>query len=441
MELPQDFIERTKKIIGEEWDAFVESIQNESPTSIRVNPSKCTHDLFSSQEKVSWASNAYYLDSRPSFTLDPLLHAGIYYVQEASSMYLEQIIKKYILEPAKVLDLCAAPGGKSTQLAAILPEKSLLVANEVIRSRANILAENLIKWGNPNTMVTNNDPAVLGSFIDFFDVIVTDVPCSGEGMFRKDPSSILEWSVNNVKLCAERQKRIIADVWLALKPGGILIYSTCTYNKEENEDNLEWICNELNAIILEEPKRFMPHKTKGEGFFIAALKKDIDSKEYSLRSSNNKFKKSQKKNNSIRTTKEITEWIKYPSNFKIISHNNHFFAIKNEFYDDYEYLSGKLKVVTGGICLGEEKGKDIIPSHSLAMSTYLNRDSFPSWDLSKENALRYLRKEALFEIPLDLPKGYILVTFEGYSLGFIKNIGNRANNLYPHEWRIRMNIS
>jgi 16S rRNA C967 or C1407 C5-methylase (RsmB/RsmF family)/NOL1/NOP2/fmu family ribosome biogenesis protein len=430
MKLPEAFIFRTKALLGDEWADFEQSLKEESPTSIRLNPCKPLASFeITGENAVPWASNACYLPSRPSFTLDPLFHAGCYYVQEASSMYLEQVVKKHIFEKVKVLDLCAAPGGKSTQLSAILPEKSLLVSNEVIRSRACILAENLIKWGNPHTIVTNNDPAAFGKITGFFDVILADLPCSGEGMFRKVPDSIGEWSLHNVQLCAERQRRIIADSWSALKPGGLLIYSTCTYNREENEENLDWICRELGAEIQEEPHRFMPHKTKGEGFFIAALRSTLKP------GAGRKEKGERKREKEVQLPFSV---LVYPDEFAFFSENNVFIAIPAALREDYQFLKNQLKIISAGITLGETKGKDWIPAHALAMSNSLSLSEFPNWELDKDMALNYLRKEALQNIPSGLPKGHVLVRYQNHPLGFIKNIGNRGNNLYPQEWRIRM---
>jgi 16S rRNA C967 or C1407 C5-methylase (RsmB/RsmF family) len=288
MQLPENFIRRITIDLKGEAQPFFQAMENEVPVSIRVNQSKNYHP--ENLQNVAWCNTGFYLPERPVFTLDPLFHAGAYYVQEASSMFLEQALKQSVdLElPLKVLDLCAAPGGKSTHLASLLSRDSLLVSNEVIRTRAKILAENITKWGNPNVVATNNDPADFQRLPGFFDVVVVDAPCSGEGLFRKDPNAMYEWSEDNVALCASRQRRIVADVWDALKPGGHLVYSTCTYNRMENEDNLEWMENEMGAIplsleITSFPEitkdnnlagyHFYPHKTHGEGFFIAVLKK------------------------------------------------------------------------------------------------------------------------------------------------------------------------
>jgi 16S rRNA C967 or C1407 C5-methylase (RsmB/RsmF family)/NOL1/NOP2/fmu family ribosome biogenesis protein len=441
MQLPEAFIMRTKALLGNEWDAFEQAMNRERPTSIRLNPGKTADNepLFEIKSPIPWASNAYYLASRPVFTLDPLFHAGCYYVQEASSMFLEHFIKNYIREPVKALDLCAAPGGKSTHLSAILPEGSLLVANEVIRSRANILSENLIKWGNPHTIVTNSDPKDIGKLKSFFDLIVCDLPCSGEGMFRKDPVAVSEWSVNNVKLCAERQKQIIRNIFPALKPGGILIYSTCTYNREENEDNIDWICKEFEAELLEKPRRFMPHKTEGEGFFIAALRchtthYEIDNPKKSVNQSSGLPRLIARSDE----TALLGQSLSVPGNYTFFSGNNMLFAFPSNHYEDYLFLKKSLKIVSAGITSGEIKGKNLIPNQSLAMSTALSENAFPRWNLNKETALKYLRKEALQNIPTAVPLGFVLVTYRNQPLGFIKNIGTRANNLYPQEWRIRM---
>jgi 16S rRNA C967 or C1407 C5-methylase (RsmB/RsmF family)/NOL1/NOP2/fmu family ribosome biogenesis protein len=428
--LPTAFINRMQTLLCEEWGAFEQSLKEESPVSIRINRFKNYSLPNDWIEKVPWASDAYYVPFRPSFTLDPLFHAGCYYVQEASSMFLEQVTINHVSHPVKVLDLCAAPGGKSTQLISVLPEGSLLVANEVIRSRAYVLFENLTKWGNPHTIVTQSDPLGIGKLTHFFDVIVADVPCSGEGMFRKDPVAVREWSVENIHLCAKRQKRIIADSWNALRPGGLLIYSTCTYNREENEENIEWICQNLGADPVEIYHRFMPHRVKGEGFFITAVKK----KEGII-------KKKEKKNRcSSFIPSEVKKWLVASAGFSFFSENNNYIALPSMHADSYEFLKERLKIISAGTFLGEKKGKDLIPTHNLALSHLINTTAFPSWDLDTENALKYLRKETLPETPSDLPQGYILVTYRLHPLGFIKNIGIRTNNLYPQEWRIRIRV-
>jgi len=444
MDFPHEFITRTQQLLKENYPTLEEALQKEAPVSIRINPAKTTHLL--RYEKVNWCNTGYYLPQRPAFTFDPLFHAGCYYVQEASSMFLEQAVKQYINTPVNCLDLCAAPGGKSTHLLSILPHGSLLVSNEVIRNRSVILAENMAKWGSPYAIVTNNDPKEIGNLTHVFDLIVADLPCSGEGMFRKDKESRNEWSIANVQLCAGRQRRIILDVWNALKPGGILIYSTCTFNREENEENIQYLTETLQAEILPvsvddkwfiHPAiqadfpvyRFFPHQTKGEGFFLAALRKP-DEKQIQLSFK----KKSARQTDSI--PKELSQWLKPEESFQIISSGTIFRAIPDSYSEAYQIFTNALRVISAGMLLGEKKGKDLIPAPVMALNTAFNQNAFPTTSLTWEEAIRFLQKEALI-LPHDVPKGFVTVTYRNQPIGFVKNIGNRANNLYPQEWRIR----
>lgn len=462
MNLPSAFTEQTKALLGaEEYDKLAASLEEDSPVSIRFNNRKIADDSFftgllSSFPPVPWSSSGYYLDERLTFTFDPLFHAGSYYVQEASSMFVEQVLRSYIHEPAVMLDLCAAPGGKSTHARSVLPEGSLLVANEVIRPRSQILAENLVKWGHPDMVVTNNDPSDFSSLPAFFDVILTDVPCSGEGMFRKDAGAIGEWSPDNVNICRQRQRRIVADVWDSLKPGGILIYSTCTYNTQENEENVEWIMIEYGAEALsvavppewgitgnllkkEFPVyRFLPYKTKGEGFFLAALRKPSGDDAPGGKVKQEYTERRKKKNNQLKTPSipgDVREWLLDAANYNFELKDTLITAFPKKYELVYPALQ-QLKIVHAGILVGELKGKDVIPHHSLAMSFELNRTKFPGCELTYEQAIAYLRKEAIVLGP-DVTRGYVVVMYRGIPLGFVKNIGNRANNLYPNEWRIR----
>lgn len=443
MNLPTDFVTRTKPLLKEQWDAFVDALSEESPVSVRENRSKNIADI--SFPNVPWCDSGYYLDKRPQFTFDPLFHAGCYYVQEASSMFIGQIMQQYAEPGIRILDLCAAPGGKSTLIADSLDENSLLVSNEVIRSRAHVLAENMTKWGKPNTIVTNNDPSQIGKLKNYFDIILVDAPCSGEGMFRKDERAVSEWSLDNVKLCKERQQRILADIWPSLKKDGILIYSTCTYNLEENEQNVRWIRDELGADILpvktEEEwgispslvddvmvYRFFPHKTKGEGFFCAVLRKNSN-EDHNIRKLKNKEK------NKSDLPAGYKNYISDKEQFTFYSQKDRWFAFPIALHDDLQFIRSYLSIISEGICLGEFKGKDFIPDQCLALSNYLNIDAFISCEIDWKTAIAYLRKETI--LLNDLPKGYVLLTYCNSPLGFVKNIGNRANNLYPQEWRIR----
>lgn len=448
-DLPVDFIARTKPLLKTDWDKFVTALTTDAPTSIRLNKVK-SNDYKPDAESVLWCDAGYYLDKRPQFTFDPLFHAGRYYVQEASSMFIGQALSQYISGDVKVLDLCAAPGGKSTLIADIISENSLLISNEVIRSRAHILAENITKWGKPNAIVTNNDPAQIGKLGSFFDIILVDAPCSGEGMFRKDEGAIAEWSVDNVKLCKERQQRILADIWPALKPGGLLLYSTCTYNLEENEQNVQWIRDELQAEVLPvatkdewnispsfaddiHAYRFFPHKTKGEGFFFALLRKTGTEQEDSTNFKKVKNNKEQKM--KAKLDAHYQDYIRDKDNYTFYPKGEAWHVFPSVLYNDLLLVQSKLSTVSEGICLGEFKGRDFIPSQSLAMSDNLNIKAFNSTVIDWNTAISYLRKEALTLV--DQPKGYILLIYNNIPLGFVKNIGNRANNLYPQEWRIR----
>ena len=334
----------------------------------------------------------------------------------------------------------------------VLPEGSVLVSNEVIRSRSYILAENIQKWGYPNHVVTNNDPAELGELTHLFDVIVTDVPCSGEGMFRKDTDSTGEWSVANVELCASRQRRILHDIWNALKPGGLLVYSTCTYNTEEDEENIQYIIDELGAEPLSIPidptwgvcgalkyanpvYRFFPHRTRGEGFFLAALRKaDSEREELRIKTKNKDKKQKGKKQPDIPAS--ILSAVRASETYQPVWNDIRLSLLPFEVHMIYPLLQEKLHILSAGIELGEWKGKDWVPAQALALSTALNPTAFPVCEVDDEMAIRYFRKEALV-LPADAEKGYVLLTYQQRPIGFVKNLGNRANNLYPQEWRIR----
>jgi 16S rRNA C967 or C1407 C5-methylase (RsmB/RsmF family)/NOL1/NOP2/fmu family ribosome biogenesis protein len=456
MNLPQSFVERTRQLLGDEqYPLFEQALGTEVPVSIRPNRMKC--NLPVAGEPVPWAPSGVYLEKRPTFTFDPLFHAGCYYVQEASSMFVERVLREYVQEPVVMLDFCAAPGGKSTLCRSALPEGSLLVANEVMRNRSQILAENLMKWGHPEVVVTNNDPADFTDLTHLFDVILTDVPCSGEGMFRKDQVAVDEWSLENVDICWQRQRRILSDIWPALKPGGLLIYSTCTFNREEDEDNVAWIARELGADVLEVPVeeawgitgnligdsfpvyRFLPHKVKGEGFFLAVLRKhagEVETVEPRAEKKKKGGKDVKGKAPQLSVPKEAKDWLQIPGDYQLTINGTNVQAFPKLHETVYTLLQQYVKVIHAGITLGEMKGKDLIPHHSLAMSTALADGAFPKAEVTYEQAIAYLRKESLV-LDAGIPRGYVLLTYQNIPLGFMKNIGNRANNLYPQEWRIR----
>ena len=446
MELDTAFVNRTELLFGKERFArFVEALGNEPVVSVRYNTVKLAAD--NDNAAVPWAVNGRYLPSRPVFTADPLFHAGCYYVQEASSMFIEQIVRQYIDVPVRALDLCAAPGGKTTHLLSLLPKGSLLVSNEPVPQRAQVLAENVIKWGNPSSVVTRNEPADFACFGNFFDLVVVDAPCSGEGMFRKDQGAVEQWSLANVEQCVKRQKRILADIWPSLRPGGILVYSTCTFNREENEDCVAWIAEELGATPLavdinadwgvtgalagEMPVyRFLPGYTAGEGFFIAALRKDGDAPLAQPRQQRYQPVASKLK-------AAVEGWVTNPGEFNFVQQGERIVAMPLEHTYAMLALQQRMKVLHCALPLADVKNNKLLPLHHLAMSNALCREAFCAVELERERALAYLHREALaFE---QAPVGYLLLTYKDTPIGFAKNIGNRANNLYPAEWRIRKN--
>ena len=402
MQLPEDFVRETRQLMGEErFNSYLEAFHEDAPVSIRLNPKKSLEwrvlalqasragaESLEFATAVPWCEEGYYLEGRPQFTFDPLFHAGCYYVQEAASMFITHILRALannyplsIINCQLALDLCAAPGGKSTAMLSVLPEGSTLVSNEPVPTRAQILLENITKWGAPNCIVTNNYPRDFRKAKARFDLILCDVPCSGEGMFRKDPATIGEWSLQNVEKCWRLQRDIVADAWECLNPGGILIYSTCTFNTKENEENVRWIIDTYDAEPIAIPTdaswhitgslldgfdapvyRFIPGITKSEGLFVCVLRKRGEDTKGSGTSVS---------------------------------------------------LKG-LKVLEADLPQGE----------------------FPRVDLPYSEALKYLRGEAIV-LPSDAPRGIVTVTYKGFALGPVKNIGNRANNLYPKPWRIK----
>ncbi len=447
MILNEDFEARTRALFGEErYRRFASALDEEPVVSVRLNNRKPFANI--SGEPVSWAPEGYYLSTRPVFTADPLFHAGCYYVQEASSMFLAQVIEQYVNEPVRALDLCAAPGGKTTHLLQRLPVGSLLVSNEPMPLRAQVLAENVIKWGSANAVVTKNEPADFAPFKNFFDLIVVDAPCSGEGMFRKDSFAVEQWSESVVRQCASRQKEILTDIWGCLRPGGLLVYSTCTFNASEDEECVQWIVNELGAEPLAVQVdvswgitgsladaalpvyRFIPGFTRGEGLFLAVLRKEGDAPVALPRPA-----KMQPAAAKMRT--EAAKWLKNPADFDIMMQGETITALPREHSAVIMALQQKLRVLHAGVPLATVKNNKLLPLHQLAMSEALQCNAFQCIEVAREQALAYLHREAL-AFP-DAPIGHLLLMYGGAPIGFVKNVGNRANNLYPAEWRIRKN--
>lgn len=446
-QFPANFLDSLNNEPGFNRANFTESHQNiESPTSIRANPFKKTS--LKTNGRVPWCAEGYYLDTRPSFTFDPLFHAGSYYVQEASSMFIAHILQHIKqTDPVKILDLCAAPGGKSTLLNSAMTADDLLVANEIIKTRVPILGDNLSRWGTANTIVTNNDPKDFNRLTDFFDIILVDAPCSGSGMFRKDPAAMDEWSEANVSLCHQRQERILADIYPALNEDGYLIYSTCSYSHQENEDILDWLCTEFALETVRIPiniewgivetqstdkkawgYRFYPGQVKGEGLFASCLKKKG--------SSGNLVSFKNNRNQKVDNTEFelVKAYINDPTAYYFFKVNDDWLAINNQHKESLNLLQHHLYIKKSGVRIGKLAGRDLIPDHELALSTIVNKDAVLQTELDYDDAILYLRRENLV-IDTD-KKGWSLMMFEGQAMGWAKLLPNRINNYYPKELRI-----
>lgn len=419
-----------------------------------MNPfKKCSsqYPVFNVQvSTIPWSSNGFYLSERPSFTADPLFHAGAYYVQEASSMFLEAAVSQTVdlSQPIKVLDLCAAPGGKSTLIQSLISADSVLVSNEVIKTRVNILSENMTKWGAANVIVTNNDAKDFQRLPGYFDVIVVDAPCSGSGLFRKDPEAINEWSPQNVQLCSQRQQRILADVLPALKEGGVLIYSTCSYSEEEDEQIADWLVDAFDAESLRLKAeattgitetqsfkhkafgyRFYPDKVKGEGFFIAAFKKGSDQ----LPAAKTGKQKAKSGMLTIKDTEALKPFLKNAAGYFFFKQNDEVIAMPKALEDELAAIQNALYIKKAGVKMGAVIRNELIPDHELAVSNIID-EQVACIETDEATALQYLRKQ---EIQLDTwLKGWALITFKQHPLGWLKILPNRINNYYPKEWRI-----
>ncbi len=417
MELPKEFISETQRVMGaDRFARLLAALRETPPVSIRLNPAKLAAlelplaaQVVAGGSPVPWCPDGFYLSSRPAFTFDPLLHAGAYYVQEASSMFVAHVLRQYVGGPVAMLDMCAAPGGKSSAARSVLPQGSVLVSNEPVRQRAQVLVENMMKWGYADCMVTSNYPQDIRRSGAQFGVILCDVPCSGEGMFRKDPGAIEEWSLQNVERCWRLQREIVAEAWQCLVDGGLMVYSTCTFNTKENEENVRWIEQELGGEVLrvdidegwgitgsllpgyDRPVyRFLPGYTVGEGLFMAVVRK-----------------------------------------------RGHLPRLDEKAWRGLiGKATPKLNMLYDGQPQSERKGKTLVPAHAQALSLVSGRGQYEQAELGYAAAMAYLRGEAI-QLPPCVSKGYVMVTFHGLPLGFVKNIGNRANNLYPKEWRIK----
>jgi 16S rRNA C967 or C1407 C5-methylase (RsmB/RsmF family)/NOL1/NOP2/fmu family ribosome biogenesis protein len=430
--------------------AFLQAQSEDAAVSVRLHPRKPLA-LFPASGVVPWCAEGRYLPSRPSFTLDPAYHAGAYYVQEASSMFLAHAVRQVL--PAgstglRVLDLCAAPGGKSTLLASVLGEENLLVSNEVIRARASILEENLTRWGHANTIVSSNDPRDFSRLPGYFDAIVVDAPCSGSGLFRKDKAALDQWSDNNVTLCGQRQERILADVLPALRQDGYLIYSTCSYSLREDEQILDWLSTQQSmesVRLTNHPDwriretqsackawgyKFLPGEVRGEGFFLAVLRKTQPAATVAA--------------SRFRSTAEKGMWQQIPwftppeGTIMLQTQPGVYSFLRAEFEPDLQLLQKNLYLRKAGTRLGEPAHKDWIPAHDAALSIFARSENIPSITVTADEALRFLKKEDF--IQAHPPRGWYQVRYQGLGLGWVKSLGNRINNYLPKHWRIRMEL-
>lgn len=443
--LPEGFIKMVDEMAAKQpaFKGLAEALSSTEPSvSVRVNRRKpcTTYDVLPA---VPWCPEGHYLESRPKFTHDPLLHAGCYYVQDASSMFISHVLRSLDLHgPVALLDACAAPGGKTTTAIDSLPEGSLVVANEYDYRRAEILRENLIKWGYPRTVVTRGDTRRYSKLKNVFDIIIVDAPCSGEGMMRKDTDAVAQWSPSLIESCAERQREIVDNLWGALKPGGFMIYSTCTFNITEDEEIARHITDTHEATTVAvstfpgitpsmvegiDAFRFLPGWTRGEGLFVTVIQKPGTDKE------TREDKTSSKRNNKEVLPAACKNLI--PRGLQPLVKGDEVYAIDPAWSSLITKITSAADCIMPGLEVATIKGRDVIPAHALALATLSEKPEFPTVEVDRNTALEYLRRNAI-QLPDGSPRGPVIITHEGHPLGWVKNLGNRSNNLYPKEWRV-----
>lgn len=458
MDFSPAFRKYLAQVVGEgNLSAVLDALSGEPSVSVRINPAKAgsPSEIFGNlvSGPVEWNRHAAFLSERPAFTLDPLIHAGAYYVQDSSAMFpgkafrdvLDKVLESGIISP-KVLDLCAAPGGKTTDISASLRESCkggyLLISNEIMKQRAAVLADNAAVWGDPSVVVTSVDPKAFGTLPGFFDIIVADVPCSGEGMFRKDDEAVSQWSEENVALCQARQRRIVADVWPSLAEGGFLVYSTCTFNNLENDDNVKWICSEFGAEIIgidvcgllrtECGVSLVPGFVRGEGQYCAVLRKTSPSAGTAACSGRqqDRWQKLPEAHASIIRPLLDEEMAMIVKDGRIVAVPEYVRCLLS--------MLEPLRPLARGLAVGMFKGKDFIPDADLALSLSLRRGAFNEFEVNRETALSFLHRDPV-RLP-DAERGMLLLVYRGLPIGFVKNLGNRCNSLHPLHRRIRMDI-
>ena len=449
--LPIAFTERMRKQLGaEEAESLFAALDSASPVAVRLNPAKSGDEgVWSNGEAIAWSKNGRKLKERPSFTLDTAFHAGAYYVQEAASQFIDHIISHEELQGKRVLDMCSAPGGKTTIYSTAVGEDGLVLANEYVRSRANILADNVRKWGMGNVLVTNNAPEHIAQFEGWFDVVAVDAPCSGEGMFRKEEVAREDWSEEAVKMCAARQLSIVREAWQSLKEGGLFIYSTCTFNEDEDEGLLRAFIDESGDVFEPSQRididenwgvvrgevgafqtfRFFPHKTDSEGLFVAVARK---SEPTTQRTPKARKKVMQEVDKASR--KELSRWLQQPDNHTFAMVADTIYAYRTEQFKAVQALSEGLTAIYSGVAMGQIfKGK-LKPDWALSQYVALERKAVAVEEADEARALDYLRKK---DIAVgDMTEGINLVTHNGRALGFAKRVGARCNNLYPNSLKI-----
>lgn len=455
MNLPIEFEKKMKAFLGNEWDDFLYSYDNNRFQALRFNTLKVQSPEermrilkvlgISSDKRVSWANEAYYFDENVRPGKHPYHEMGLYYIQEPSAMSAAALLAP---KPGmRVLDLCAAPGGKSTQLATYLGDSGLLVSNEINTQRSRILSQNIERMGIKNAIVTNEDSFVLAShFPGFFNAIQVDAPCSGEGMFRKLPEAIEQWSIENVAICAARQKEILDNAAVMLKPGGVIVYSTCTFSKEENEDVIEYFLERHPDFTLEEMERFWPHKVDGEGHFVAKLVRrgcvdtDLKADRKIKKNKNSKNRKNEtkpaltKENMKLLTefldetiSEDMAAWIK---NSGLVMFGEQLYRLP-----DMEVDIKGLKVQRAGLHIGEFKKQRFEPSHSLALALKLSEAKNVvklTWDDPQTTGFFNGQSVMLSdEQTAECKKGWALVCVDGYTAGWGKVNGTQVKNHYP----------
>lgn len=443
--IPQGFVDMVRSYGSDYADTLLAALDEPATVSVRANTLKGVTPK-AGVRLVPWCESGFYLPQKPLFVADPAWHQGLYYAQDASSMVYAEAVKRVYkrffagVAGLRYLDACAAPGGKAGCAVEVLPPDAFVVANELDRHRANILMENMAKQGAMNVAVASTDAARFGEVASAFDIIAVDAPCSGEGMMRKEPEAVSQWSLSLIDECAQRQRYILRNIWPALKPGGVLIYSTCTFNRCENEDAAAFIVSELGGEAVDlglgdykgvlPGYRFTPGFVEGEGLFIAAFRKtDSDSSA------------SRKKKKRILTPSRPSEFMQSAlaaPGLCEVSYGNALWALPEAHADFVDTLLGTTGLLRPGLCVATEKGRDLVPAHELALAAGLNPEVFPAIDLDYRSAIAYLRGEGLAEIPTGLPRGHVLAAYAGRPLGFIKNVGRRANNLYPDAMRLRL---